>query len=461
MSASPGLPRPDGSAAYRAVWRWHFYAGIVALPFICWLAITGSIYLFRPQIEALLERRYDHLGLDGARRAPTAQVAAALAAVPGGVLNAYQLPEGPDAATRVLVGRGTELMRVYVNPVTLEIVGRIPDDDRLMRRIFHLHGELMMGDRGSMIVETAASWAIVMLCTGLFLWWPRNARGLGGVLYPRLSRRGRMFWRDLHAVTGLWVSGYALFLLMSGLPWAKSWGGLLKDVRGLGRGAAVAQDWTTGSGSEKALRVAMNMQDMSGDAHAGHQRGQSAGAPLSRDYAALDRIVPVAAGLRIAPPVLISPPSRKAPNWTATSDAANRTLRSDVVFDSSTGLATRRVDFAQKPLIDRIVGYGVSMHEGQLFGWPNRALGLMTAAGLLLMMLSAIRLWWGRREPGSLGAPRFLGGWAPGVAIIALMVVLAIVLPLWGATVVSVLLIERLVLRRWPAACRFLGLRPV
>jgi uncharacterized iron-regulated membrane protein len=36
---------------YRTVWRWHFYAGLFCIPFVIWLATTGSIYLFKPQIE--------------------------------------------------------------------------------------------------------------------------------------------------------------------------------------------------------------------------------------------------------------------------------------------------------------------------------------------------------------------------------------------------------------------------
>ena len=41
-----------------------------------------------------------------------------------------------------------------------------------------LHGELLIGKYGSWIVELAASWAVVMIVTGLFLWWPSNADGL-------------------------------------------------------------------------------------------------------------------------------------------------------------------------------------------------------------------------------------------------------------------------------------------
>src|SRR3546814_2706207 len=69
------------------------------------------------------------------------------------------------------------------------------------------------------------------LFRALYLWWPRDASGIAGIVYPRLRRGGRVFWRDLHAVVGLWVSAFALFLLISGLPWATFWGGNLQTVR--------------------------------------------------------------------------------------------------------------------------------------------------------------------------------------------------------------------------------------
>ena len=58
---------------YRAVWRWHFYAGLFCIPFVTVLAISGSIYLFKPQIESWIDRDYDNLcdqGPTGQRRRP-------------------------------------------------------------------------------------------------------------------------------------------------------------------------------------------------------------------------------------------------------------------------------------------------------------------------------------------------------------------------------------------------------
>jgi len=59
--------------------------------------VTGSIYLFKPQIEAWIDRDYDNLSVTQAAR-PAAQVNAALAAVPGSNLHYYELPQTSQSA---------------------------------------------------------------------------------------------------------------------------------------------------------------------------------------------------------------------------------------------------------------------------------------------------------------------------------------------------------------------------
>jgi len=457
MPASIANPR-RAWPSYRAVWRWHFYAGLFCIPFVLWLATTGSIYLFKPQIEAWLDRPYDHLAVEGARASPQAIAGAALAAVPGSRLNAYELPPSPDAAVRVLVGRDAQLTRVYVHPQTRAILSVVDEDARPMNLIQHLHGELLLGDRGSMLVELAASWAIVMLLSGLFLWWPRGS-GVAGVVYLRLGDGGRRFWRDLHAVTGFWVSFFALFLLFSGLPWAKSWGSLLKEARAVGQIVSVEQDWTTGRSAELAARTQANGAAPA-DEHAAHHPRADADA-TSIDLGALDRLVPLVQRLELAAPVLIAPPSRANGGWSARSEAQNRPLRTTVELDAANVAVTRRVDFGERPLLDRVIGVGIAAHEGQLFGWLNQALGLFTALGLILVSLSALVMWWRRRRQGELGAPRALPGPRYAAALFALVGVIAVLLPMFGLSLLLVLALERLLLRRLPRVSRFLGLEPV
>lgn len=453
---------------YNTIRRWHFYAGLFCIPFVLVLSITGAIYLFKSQVEAVLDQSYDHLVVSGSQTGAQAQVLAALAAVPGSSLNAYELPATSNSAVRILVGHKRDLTRVYLHPETLQILKIEQEDDKFMRIVHRLHGNLLIGDSGSYIVELAASWAIVMLITGLYLWWPNNMKSMAGIVYPRLGKsksgkNSRILWRDLHAVTGFWISFFTLFLLLSGLPWAKSWGGLLKEVRHMSAGKVVQQDWTSGRSSELADRQNMNMVVGDESEHAGHQHmtdknGNHKMMMPQIDYSPLDRLVATVQPLHLAAPVLISPPSKKSPEWTASSKAQNRPLRADLVLDAKTGAVKARKNFADRPLLDQIIGYGVAIHEGQLFGWFNQLLGLLTALGLILLSVSAIVLWWRRRLPGLLGAPQARATLSFAPALITVVIIFGVLLPFLGITLIATLLIERWVLRYIPSARNFLGL---
>jgi len=450
-------PWPD----YRAVWRWHFYAGLFCIPFVVVLSISGSIYLFKQEIESWIDRPYDGLATSGRAAKPSEQVAAALAAFPGSSFRSYELPRADADAARVVVDRDGEAVRVYVHPESREVLHAVAERDRLMPWIFRLHGELLMGNRGSAVVELASSWAIVMILTGLFLWWPRGGTRLGGVVYPRLRKGSRVFWRDIHGVTGMWISGFALVLLLTGLPWAKFWGDYFRSVRRLTGTAVARQDWTNGA-EPKPIR--------DGGEHAGHHGGASTahgrGEPRPPvDLAAVDRIVATVAPLGLEPPVLIGPPGARSaegkPNdgWTAKSVTANRPRRVDLTLDPDTGAVLKRTDFRDRHVVDRVVGTGIALHEGRLFGWPNQLLGLMTAVGLVLLSASSVVLWARRREPGALGAPRPLAPARFSPALLLAVAALAAYLPLFGASLLAVLLVERIVLRRIPGVREWLGLR--
>jgi uncharacterized iron-regulated membrane protein len=430
-------------ALYRMLWRWHFYAGLVCIPFVIWLAVTGSIYLFRPQIEAWIDRDLVALERTGEPATQRAIIAAATAAVPGSTLAGIVLPEHPDQAARVLVSDRGARTRVYVHPDTLQVLKTVDEQNRFERIVFRLHGELMMGNGGSILVELAASWAIVMILTGLYLWWPRHAKGLGGVLYPRFGEGAKRFWRDLHAVTGIWVSAFALFLLSTGLPWALVWGNGFKMVRDWTGTAAISQDWSTGGGDEHAEH----------GAHAGGMVDHSA-----HGGATLDDIVTRASALNLAPPVMLTPPTESSPWWWARSNAQNRPLREDVALDPMTGEVADRNVFGQKHIIDQIVGFGIAAHEGQLFAPLNQILGVLTAAGLVTLCVSAFVMWRRRAPEGVLGAPPPIPDARVGIGLGVIILIAAILLPVLGASLIVLAVIERGLLARWPSARRWLGI---
>ncbi|MDE1916781.1 MAG: PepSY domain-containing protein [Sphingomonadales bacterium] len=454
------------SALYRMIWRWHFYAGVFVLPLMVLLSLSGGLFLFKPQVERWEERAFQTLPLAGAV-APSAQLAAVQAAYPGSKPFYYRLPEHSGDAAMVHVAlQGGAMTDVFVSPQG-RVLGALNPDTRIIAVDRRIHGQLLLGRKGSWIVELAASWAIVLIVTGLYLWWPRG-RGLAGTLWPRLTRGGRVFWRDIHAVTGFWVAGLALVLLFTGLPWADAWGSAFKAVRqemGWMRGP---QDWTIGGrpvGGEHA--------DHDHAAMMAAMPGMAMGAMrLAPDPAQFDRMVRAADTQHLAFPVLVVPPGMPAGeggsgaparDWVVRSDAQDRPLRV-ILHYADDGSLLRREDLASRHPIDRVVAYGVAWHEGQLLGWVNQLVGLMTAMMLLTMAISGGVMWWRRRPQGELGAPHRFStpGRLPGVGAWALLLFLVVWLPLFTLSLLGLLVLERLVLPFLPGVARWLGLvRPL
>ncbi|HUQ09029.1 MAG TPA: PepSY domain-containing protein [Steroidobacteraceae bacterium] len=408
---------------WKGIWRWHFHAGLLCIPFVIVLAITGSIFLFKPQIDAFADRGVDSLALTGRRATGEQHIAAALASLPGSKLFVYEVPLERDDAVRVhLYAADGAGQIVYVHPDTLEILKTVPHASRLTEIVRTIHGNLLAGKTGAIAIELAAGWAVIMLITGLYLWWPRDSNGLAGALFPRLRMGSRVFWRDLHAVTGLWVSLFALFLLVTAQPWTTVAGSGISKIRAWA--APAPRDWTLGGD----------------DPHAAHRReaaSNTLASPLT-----VDQVIARIAPLRLDPPVRLYLPSEAQPGWRVRSETQNRPRVRELTLDRNTGAVLEDRGFAGKSAFDKTIQVGIAAHEGQLFGLANQLLGLFTALGLIALCVSALVMWWRRRPGGSFGIPaprvaEFRIGAGLRIAICAL----AVLLPVLGISILLLWLV--------------------
>jgi uncharacterized iron-regulated membrane protein len=421
------------TALYRTVWRWHFYAGLFVMPFILILSVTGALYLFKPQIERWEERRFQALPITHIVPAST-QRNAALAAFKGARFDSYRLPEriGDAAMIRLILKDGHMTRDVFVSPQG-RVLGSLDPEMRLMALDSKIHGSLLAGRVGGWLVELAASWAIVLVLTGLYLWWPGRR-----LIWPRTKAVKQIFWRDLHSVIGVWVSGLALVLLVTGMPWTSVWGDTFKMVRtelGLVQGK---QDWTIGT------------------VHIEHDHGMRMKADAATTTISLDDIVAKAKAEKLTFPVLVKPPGGRSV-WTVKSDAQNRPLRVTIIYDSMTGKVLSREAFADRHLIDRAVGYGIAWHEGQLFGWINQLIGVITATALVILVISGFVMWRRRKPNGKGGAPQkpAVSGHTNGA--ITILALLALILPMLTASLMILWCFEKFILPYTPRLSAWLG----
>ena len=401
------------------MWRIHFWAALIASPFAVVAAITGTLYVFTPQIESALYAHLDQVEVLEKARPFDELVDAARSAAPHGwtlhsVVPAQRVNESarfawmaprehavkphpapaatghsghgehgaaepvakPDkpAFLRPSFGLPNKSLVVYVNPYNAQVLGSLEQSQRFSVWARKLHSSWLQGDGWRWIIELAASWVMVMLVTGAYLWWPQpHATPVRGA--------GRAAWRRWHAWTGVGLSVVTAAILATGLTWSKNAG---ERVR-----------WLRDAAGQASPRIPAHFQSKPVEGHA----------PMNWEQA-------VQAIRQHAPQVSmqIMPPQGPAGVWRANHIERGQPMdRFDLLVDAYSGERLFYSGWDAQTFFGKATGVGIPFHRAELGYW-NQAVLLIFGLGLIFSMVSGWVMYVKRRAMGSVGLPTLLPG---------------------------------------------------
>jgi len=443
-TASPAAAESRAVDVYRAVWRWHFYAGLLVLPFMILLAVTGGLYLFRDEIDGFWHRDLKRVEVPaGATELPASRlVEAALAAHPGTAAKIMP-PPTPTASAEVTVKAATgERLAVYVDPYDARVLGALPDRGTLMWVVRRLHSLAEFGPIANGVIEIVGGWAILLVGTGVYLWWPR--RQTGGVVTIRGPVKKRVFWRDLHAVTGAFAGLLIAFLAITGMPWSVFWG-------------SYANEWANGTnfGYPSGVRVNVPMSDE----HLAHVAGETSwsleqaqmpasAAPVGASPSiGLDCAVATFDGLGLTRGYVVSLPTGPTGVYSGSVYPDDLTKQRVIHLDQYSGKPLIDMSYADYGPLGKGLEWGINVHMGQEWGLANQLLMLAVCLAIVAMSVSAGVMWWKRRPKGSLGVPPAPADRTAMRGVLLIMALVGILYPLVGASLVVMVLLDLAVSR--------------
>ena len=433
--ASPLPAASPVSGAYRAVWRWHFYAGLLTLPVLCVMALTGALYLFKPELEGLVYRDVLTVQPHGPAVSADRWADAAEAGL-GGTATAVLVPAARDQAARISVRIGDRERTAFVDPYSGALLGSV-EGEGLMGVVKQVHSLTLLGKPFNILVEIVAGWAVILVATGIFLWWPRP-RDAGVLAIKARDTRGRPFWRDLHAVTGLYAGAVIAFLAVTGMPWSAVWGdAALRMMREAGYGRPSAP-------GPEALEHAQHHEAPKHTAWA----LQGLTAPGQGDPGeAVQRAVSAADGAGLPRPFTVSIPSGPGQAITVSRETVRAEEARSLYVDPASGRVVVDVGWSSFGSGSKAFEWGIAVHQGQQYGWLNRIVMLSGCVAIWLLAASAMVMWWKRRPKGRLGAPSAPPGPRVRAAVLGIVLPLAVLYPLTGLSLVFCVLIDQLARR--------------
>jgi uncharacterized iron-regulated membrane protein len=407
-----------GGAMYARLWRWHFFAALLVVPFILWQSITGTLYLWHRELAMESQAQLLTVTPQAERASYEAQLQAALKGQPAGSLPQVVLEADRHRSTMFLFTASNGLSYpTFVDPYTGQVLGTVAPARWLGGWSRSLHGGWPLGSWGSNLLEIGAGWTIVMILTGLYLWWPRNARGLAGVLYPRLNEGSRLFWRDLHATVGVWFAVIVLMFLVTALPWTAFWGDRL-----LG-----------------AIQTSTHQHSPAATFFSGGGHHHSGGGTTPATRAPLDRFIGAARDAGAVGRLEIRLEGEGAVQVRSQTGRSPQDVY--VELDRATAAVIRREGWDETTWVPKLVSLGVDLHQGTFFGRANQLFNTLVAAALVWLAVTGFIGWLKRRPAGELAAPpRRNAVLTSGVKLVG--VAACVLMPLFGLSVVVVGLVD-------------------
>lgn len=403
----------------KRAWRWHFLAAFLVIPFVLWQSVTGTIYLWS---GCWVDYRHPDLRFVEpalARASLDAQVAAARAAYPAARIAGITVPADPRRSTLLtLSGKGELPIAAFVDPYTGRVLGSLQGADWPTGWSRKLHGGWPLGDAGSWLLELGACWTIVMVLSGLYLWWPRDGRPFRRSLVPRLGKGGWTFWRDLHACVAVWFSLLIVLFLFTALPWTSFWGTkVLQPLQHMtAQGAPPAAGFAPVFAGSGATLGPDSLQAML-------ERSRSRG--LKGDLAFY----------------LVEGPPGSAVSVRNVMPRASQ--QNYLLLDRKDASVVGEADWNDLPVVARTVATGVSIHEGGFFGRIGLWLNTLFASALVWMSVTGFMAWWRRKPADATGAPpRATRPWPPWLKFSS--VLLFALLPLLALSAALLWLVEKL-----------------
>ena len=456
---------------YFAAWRWHFYAGLFVVPFLLMLAMTGFVMLMDNGISNQLGYA-PRVEVTGEPLPPSQLGKAALAAVPGDMVQ-YVAPEAADRAaffvirdpSKVLPGMKpweAPAMHVAVNPYTGEILNIHDKTNTIYAWANDIHGSLLLGDTGDRIIEVAASLTLLLLVTGLYMWWPRE-RGVMRALVPDLSKRGRALFKELHVTGGVWVSLFLVLFILSGLAWAGVWGGKLVQPWSSFPAEKDAKFWSSDLNHKSLNHGPLDEVPWGIELTPMPISGTTAGTPALPQPVVLDTVVQWAQANGFAGQYRVSFPAGEKGVWTVmrasqNEDSVAPTEDRTVHFDRYTGNMLADIGYADYSLMAKAMAQGIALHKGLAGTW-NWVLNIVLLLTIIMVNVTGVIMWWKRRPTGAfrLAAPPMpqdLPMWK-GAVLIA--IALSMAFPMAGLALLAVIAIDVVLLSRVPALKRALS----
>lgn len=358
----------------------HLWLGLSSGLVVFVVAITGCIYAFQQEIQDLTQPYRFVEARDQPPLPPSRIRQIADAQLPGKHIHGVLYQEDHRAANAIYYSYEDDYYDfVYVNPYTGQVLKVQDVYQTFFRFILDGHFYLWLPHEiGQPAVATATLVFVVMLLTGLVLWFPKSRKGLKQRFSIKWNARWRRTNYDLHNVLGFYVLSLALVLALTGLVWGFAW---FKE-------AVYAA-----AGGKKSLTYTEPLSDSTASVAQAAQPD-----PVDLLWEQTRTAYPQAASIEMH-----FPETAQSPIHVAVNPDAGTYWQIDYLYYDQYTLEEVPADhvwdrFAQASVADRLMRMNYDVHTGAIAGLTGKILAFLVSLIIASLPVTGTMIWLGRKR---------------------------------------------------------------
>ena len=225
----------------KVIGQLHLWLGLASGLIVFIVSITGCIYVFEQELKDLFynDRKVVDIPDHGIRK-PLSRLLL-VAQQEAGVEHPIQNIEVPKEEGRTYVFSPAQIRnnnasthfgeivyqhKIYINPYTAEVIKNENTKYEFFTLVLRLHRNLLLNrEVGKTIIGSSVIIFVVLIITGIVLWWPKNMAAIRQRISLRWKKTTK--WKrknyDIHNVFGFYSSFFILIIALTGITWSFDW----------------------------------------------------------------------------------------------------------------------------------------------------------------------------------------------------------------------------------------------